>query len=141
MSYLLDTNAISEANKSVPDKGFMQWFNQVDVTELYVSCITIGEIYKGIELLTDINRRKRLENNIAEIVEAFSNRILDIDSETSQIWSKIMADSIKRGQTAPSIDALIASQAIQHDLILITRNIKDFDQIKDLKLNCPWLSN
>ncbi len=141
MSYLLDTNAISEANKSVPDKGFMQWFNQVDVTELYVSCITIGEIYKGIELLTDINRRKRLENNIAEIVEAFSNRILDIDSETSQIWSKIMADSIKRGQTATSIDALIASQAIQHDLILITRNIKDFDQIKDLKLNCPWLSN
>lgn len=138
MPYLLDTNALSEVDKPEPNKGFMDWFNQAEASELYVSCITFGEIYKGIELLVDITKHKRLEQRTADIIEAFSSRILIIDLGTALLWSKLIADSIKKGQTAPSIDTLIASQCIQHNLVLVTRNIKDFKQFNSLELHCPW---
>ena len=138
MSYLLDTNALSEVDKPEPNKGFMEWFNQAETSELYISCITFGELYKGIELLADTAKHKRLKERTADIIEAFSNRILVIDLGTTLVWSKLMATSIKKGQTAPSIDALIASQCIQHNLVLVTRNIKDFKQFNNLELYCPW---
>ncbi len=138
MPYLLDTNALSEVDKPQPNQGFMDWFNQAEVSELYVSCITIGELYKGIELLTDSAKRNKLKQHTAEITKAFSNRVLIINLDTTIIWSRIMAASIKKGQTAPSIDALIASQSIQNNLILVTRNTKDFKQFDELEIYCPW---
>ena len=141
MPYLLDTNALSEVDKPNPNRGFMEWFDQVETSELYVSCITFGEIYKGIELLSGIEKRKRLEERTADIIEAFSGRILIIDLGTTLVWSKLMAASVKKGQTAPSIDALIASQCIQHNLVLATRNVKDFKQFDGLELYCPWSTN
>lgn|SRR5487761_1286834 len=138
MPYLLDTNALSEVDKPEPNKGFMEWFNKAEVSELYVSCITFGELYKGIELLADTTKRKRLEKHTADVIEAFNTRIVVIDLDTTLVWSKLMAISIKKGQTAPSIDALIVSQCIQHNLVLVTRNVKDFKQFDDLKLHCPW---
>ncbi|HUD07399.1 MAG TPA: type II toxin-antitoxin system VapC family toxin [Candidatus Saccharimonadales bacterium] len=138
MPYLLDTNALSEIDKPEPNKGFIDWFNQAETSELYVSCITFGELYKGIELLANTAKRNRLERHTVEIIEAFSNRILIIDLNTTLVWSKLMATSVKKGQTAPSIDALIASQSIQHNLVLVTRNIKDFEQFTDLVTYCPW---
>ncbi len=138
MPYLLDTNALSEVDKPEPNKGFMEWFNLAETSELYVSCIAFGELYKGIELLADTAKHKRLEKHTADIIEAFSNRILAIDLATTLVWSKLMATSIKKGQTAPIIDALIASQCIQHNLVLVTRNIKDFKQFNNLELYCPW---
>lgn len=138
MPYLLDTNALSEINKPVPNKGFMEWFNKADEADFYVSCITFGELYKGIELLVDTAKRKRLVEHTTEVIEAFSNRIIIIDLNTTLIWSKLVSTSIQKGQTAPSIDALIASQCLQHNLVLVTRNVKDFKQFNDLKLHCPW---
>ena len=116
----------------------MEWFNEAEPSDLYASCITFGELYKGIELLADTAKRKRLEKHTADVIEAFSTRIIVIDLNTTLLWSKLMATSIKKGQTAPSIDALIASQCIQHSLVLVTRNIKDFKQFNDLELYCPW---
>jgi len=138
MPYLLDTNALSEVDKPQPNQGFMDWFNQAEVSDLYISCITIGELYKGIELLTDSARRNELKKHTTEITKAFSNRVLIIDLDTTLIWSRIMAASIKKGQTAPSIDALIASQSILNNLTLITRNTKDCKQFDEVKVYCPW---
>ncbi|GAC1501837.1 MAG: type II toxin-antitoxin system VapC family toxin [Candidatus Saccharimonadales bacterium] len=140
MLYLLDTNAISEVSKPEPNRGFMEWFNQVESSELYVSCITIGELYKGVELLSDTAKSKRLEEYTRKVIEAFSARIISIDIDTTIIWSKLMADSIKKGRLAPSIDTLIASQCILHNLVLVTRNIKDFNQFNDLEIHSPWSS-
>jgi len=138
MPYLLDTNALSEVDKPEPNKGFMDWFSQVEVSELYTSCITFGELYKGIELVADTAKHSQLERSTADIMEAFNNRVLVIDLDTTLVWSKLMANSIKISQTAPSIDALIAAQSIQHNLVLVTRNIKDFEQFANLELYCPW---
>jgi predicted nucleic acid-binding protein len=138
MPYLIDTNALSEVNKPKPDKGFMEWFNQAETSELYVSCITVGELYKGIELLVSSAKRAGLEERAADIMEAFGNRILTIDLDTMLVWSKLMATSIKKGQTAPSVDALIASQCIQYNLVLVTRNVRDFKNFDNLEVYCPW---
>jgi predicted nucleic acid-binding protein len=138
MAYLLDTNALSEVSKPEPNKGFIGWFKQVEESDLYVSCITIGELYKGIELLPNTKKRTSLEKHTAEIIKAFNDRILKIDLNTTLIWSKLIANSIKKGQTAPSIDSLIASQSIQNNLVLVTRNIKDFEQFTELTTLCPW---
>ncbi len=138
MPYLLDTNALSEVDKPQPNQGFMDWFNRVGVAELYVSCITIGELYKGIELLKDNVKRNKLKKHTAEIVTAFNNRMLIINLDTMLIWSRLMATSIKKGKTAPSIDALIASQSIQNNFVLVTRNTNDFEQFDQLEVYCPW---
>ncbi|MHB1864986.1 MAG: PIN domain-containing protein [Candidatus Saccharimonadales bacterium] len=138
MPYLLDTNALSEVDKPQPNQGFMDWFNQAEVSELYVSCITLGELYKGIELLTDRAKRNKLKKHTVEITKAFSNRVLIINLDTTIIWSRIMAASIKKSHTAPSIDALIASQSLQNNLILVTHNTKDFKQFDELEVYSPW---
>jgi predicted nucleic acid-binding protein len=138
MPYLLDTNALSEVDKPQPNQGFMDWFNQAEVSELFVSCITIGELYKGIELLKDNVKRNKLEKHTAAIVTAFNNRVLIINLDTMLIWSRLMATSIKKGKTAPSIDALIASQSIQNNFVLVTRNTNDFKQFDELEVYCPW---
>lgn len=135
---MLDTNALSEVSKPQPNQGFMDWFNQAEVSELYVSCITLGELYKGIEILTDSAKRNKLRKHTAEITKAFSNRVLIINLDTTIIWSSIMAASIKKAQTAPSIDALIASLSLQNNLILVTHNNKAFKQFDELELYCPW---
>jgi len=138
MSYLLDTNALSEINKPHPNQAFMQWLDQVIASELYVSCITIGELYKGIELQPDTTKRKKLEQRTSEIMAAFEHRILVVDQNTAKLWAQLIARAAKKGRSAPVIDALIAAQCIQHQLTLVTRNTKDFEQFAELKVLCPW---
>ncbi len=85
--YLLDTYALSEINKPYPDQEFMNWFRGAAVTDLYASCIAFGEVYKGIELLPDSSKRKRLEKRTAEILEEFGDRMLIVDLDTASRWS------------------------------------------------------
>lgn len=116
----------------------MRWLNNTLVSQLYVSCMTVGELYKGIELLSDGAKREKLEQRTIEILVEFENRILVVDQDTSKLWAQLTARASKKGRPSPVIDALIASQCIQHQLTLVTRNTKDFEQFTDLKLLCPW---
>lgn len=138
MLYLLDTNALSEVDKPKPNKGLMEWFSQSLVSELHISCIAVGELYKGMELVTDTLKRQQLERRTDEIVEEFNDRILNIDTETMTIWSKLVANSIKKGKTSPSIESLIAAQCVQNRLVLVTRNVDDFKHFSGLEILCPW---
>jgi len=138
MSYLLDTNALSEASKAQPNIGFMRWLDEVDPQELYTSYIAIGEIYKGIQLLAVSDRQRLLEKNASEILETFNGRVLTVDLKTTTIWGNLLAGAAKAGRSAPVIDTLIAAQCLQHGLVLITRNVKDFEQFTDLKIHRPW---
>lgn len=139
MLYLLDTNALSEINKPRPNPGFLNWFERSISTELYLSCITVGELYKRIALVAEESKRKQLEQHIKSIVSAFNARILAIDTDTTLIWAELLAGSIKKGQTAPSIDALIAAQCLQRKLVLVTPNVKDYENFTGLEILCPWI--
>lgn len=136
MSYLLDTNIISETIKTKPSTELIKWLEQVPNEDLFISVLTIGEIRKGIELLLHSNKKKELiiwlENDLRNW---FGGRILPIDTFIADKWGFIMANSTR---SLSAIDALIASTALTHNLRLVTRNIKDFSDIKDLELINPF---
>jgi predicted nucleic acid-binding protein len=136
--YLLDTNAISEAVKSKQNAGYMGWLNAADDTQMYVSCLTIGEIQKGISLTAESKARSKLNDYLTGLYEAFAGRILDLDVQDSVLWGELTAQAQQRGKTSPIIDTLLAAQCIRRNLILVTRNEKDFEQFTELTTLCPW---
>ncbi len=138
MPYLLDTNALSEADKPRPDQGFMKWFEQADVSNLYTSCLNVGELYKGIALQTNADKQQQLTKRTELIVATFDNRVLSIEQVTVKIWAQLLGAALQKGRPSPAIDALIAAQCLQHQLTIVTRNLKDFQQFPGLHILCPW---
>lgn len=134
MNYLIDTNIISEAAKKKPNKGAMQWLQSVSSSSLFISVLTLGEIKKGIEMLSDHNRKIELLTWLDfELKPWFDGNILPIDAEVAEKWGYISA-SFK----VPAIDGLIAATALVNNLILVTRNIKDFN-IPGLEVINPFV--
>ncbi len=125
MSYLLDTNILSELVKQQPNKKVLTWFDSVPNTSLYISVLTIGEIRKGIEKVQLSDRRQILRTWLEHALpDQFKDRILSIDQPVADKWGWLQ-NQIKC--TIPAIDGLIAATALHHDLCLVTRNEKDFD--------------
>jgi predicted nucleic acid-binding protein len=106
---------------------------------IYLSVITIGEIKFGIDKL-DKNSKRKKELNLwfHSLLNKFSGRILEIDIETMIIWSNITNTLKKEGITISIMDALIASSSIRYRMNLVTRNVKDFKDIKNLKYINPF---
>jgi predicted nucleic acid-binding protein len=134
MSYLLDTNVISELIKATPNKRVLTWINEINESDLYLSVLTIGELRKGIERLDKSHKKSQLLIWLEQDLFArFSNRILFIDLAVAERWGRLSAAN----KTLPAIDSLIAATALHHDLTLVTRNVSDFD-ITTLEVLNPW---
>jgi predicted nucleic acid-binding protein len=124
MKYLIDTNIISELIKPEQNLRVIDWFNSVQDQNLFLSVLTIGEIRKGINKINDIKKNKKIRTWLdEELTIWFANRILPVDLQVSNKWGLIQSES---GRTLPAIDSLIMATALHFDLILVTRNVKDF---------------
>ena len=128
MKYLLDTNIISELISKKPNPNVIKFLTLIEEENVFLSVITIGEIKTGIEKLDDTNKRKNILLNWLnkELIPRFNNKIINIDLEIMQEWGKLYAKLKKEGKPIPLMDSLIASTAISKNLILVTRNEKDF---------------
>ena len=125
MSYLLDTNIISETIRRAPNKAVLSWFDQIPGEALYVSVLTLGEIRKGIEALPDKKRREKLRLRLEHDLPAwFDGRVLPIDLAVADRWGRLLAE-MKR--SVPTIDSLLAASALHYELRMVTRNAADFD--------------
>ena len=125
MSYLIDTNVISELVKGKQNVKVVEWFESVSDQDLYLSALTIGEIRKGIEKIQNSEKKEKIRLWLdQELPSWFDNRILAIDKHVANKWGLIQSKTTK---TLPAIDSLIAATALHFDLILVTRNVKDFD--------------
>lgn len=134
MSYLLDTNVISETIKREPNQVLMSWLKSISSTHFYISVISLGEIRKGTEKLPESLKRQQLEAWLEiDLPRNFLGRIINIDSEISNKWGYILAKN-----EAPALDAMIAASAIVNNLKLVTRNTKDFKNIPGLEIINPW---
>ncbi|MFP4125579.1 MAG: type II toxin-antitoxin system VapC family toxin [Alphaproteobacteria bacterium] len=123
MSFLLDTNLISEVRKGRGcDPGVAAWWAEVDEDRLRLSALVLGEIRKGIDLLRrrDPERAQALDDWLAELRAGFAERILPIDAAVAEIWGGMSA--LRR---APVIDRLLAATAKANGLTLVTRNAAD----------------
>jgi predicted nucleic acid-binding protein len=104
------------------------------------SVITLAEIQKGIELLADGKRRVQLERWLQQDLEAwFSGRVLLVDRQVAARWASLLAQGAREGRPLPVVDSLIAATALAYDLIIVTRNVRDFDGVGASTLN-PWSS-
>ncbi|HXK49507.1 MAG TPA: type II toxin-antitoxin system VapC family toxin [Clostridiales bacterium] len=138
MKFLLDTCVISELIKKAPDKNVTEWISKTDENLLYISVITVGEITKGIEKISDSNRKAELVNWVElDLKKRFENKIIPFGIDAAKVWGKVQALSENLGRTLPAIDGIIASIGIADDLTVVTRNISDMKESGAALFN-PW---
>ena len=135
MSYLIDTNVLSELRRPRASPRVVRWFSEQPASTLHLSVLTLGEIRKGIETMATSARRQMLLDWLEqELPRFFAGRILTIDSRVADQWGRLLALAAR---PLPAIDSLLAATAISHDLTLVTRNVADFN-LPSLKVVNPW---
>ena len=138
MSFLLDTNVVSEWVKPRPDAGVVAWLAEVDEDRVYVSVITLAELRYGIERMATGRRRTRLDEWLRnELPLRFEGRILAINGAIADAWGKIVARGEASGRPMGVTDAFIAATVEVHGLTLVTRNASDFEATLKSVVN-PW---
>jgi len=132
VSYLIDTNVLSELVRPKPSPVVLAWFREVPDDSLYISVLTIGEIRKGVEAAT---RREKLRVWLEHTLpDWFQERMLAIDEPVAECWGRLMAEV---NRPVPAIDSLLAATALHHDLRMVTRNVQDFI-FPELEVINPW---
>lgn len=138
MSFLLDTNVISESAKPRPDAGVLSWLATVSEDEVYLSVITLAELRHGVERMPAGARRSALDGWVTDALPArFANRLLPIDPATADQWGRTIARGQAAGRPLSAMDGFIAATAERHRLTLVTRNISDFE-VTGVRLLNPW---
>jgi predicted nucleic acid-binding protein len=136
--YLLDTNVPSEFSRDRPQPRVAAWLKAQPPTTLYLSAVTIGEIRKGLVVLPQGRRRTELEAWFhTDLLVWFRNRILPVTDSIADRWGVLEGQCQLKGTPLNTADGMIAATALQHDLTLVTRNIKDFAALGVVLLN-PW---
>ncbi|MBE9035833.1 type II toxin-antitoxin system VapC family toxin [aff. Roholtiella sp. LEGE 12411] len=136
MSYILDTNIISELIAKQPNQRVIDWIKGIDKNNLFVSVITIGEIRKGIQKLPESLRKKNIQDWFEnELLIGFEGRILPLDLSVILLWGELVGALEKEGRKLPPLDSLIAATTKHHNYTLVTRNEKDFDGIEIVVFN------
>ncbi len=131
--YLLDTNIVSEVRKPKPHGAVVAWLESVPDVDLHLCAVTLGEIQTGIEMTREQDAAKAavLEAWLDQVAAAYN--VLPMDAATFRIWAKLMH---KQSNTVYE-DAMIAACAKAHDLIVVTRNTRDFARF-DVPLLNPF---
>ncbi len=125
MTYLLDTNVLSETRKRQPAAGLTGWIAATPPDRMYVSVLTLGEIEQGIARVRgrgDQFQAAALERWLRDMQAGFEKRILPVTVPVAAAWGRQ-----RQAQPLPVIDALIAATARVHSLTVVTRNVKDFE--------------
>jgi predicted nucleic acid-binding protein len=122
LSFLLDTNVISELAKTRPNLNVIGWLGSVPSTDLFLSVITLGEIRKGIEKKRAASPADaaRLEAWLTTLVLQYRSRVLPFDQDSADKWGLIMA----LNPTVPVEDGQLVATALQHRLTFATRNVR-----------------
>jgi predicted nucleic acid-binding protein len=135
LSYLLDTNVLSELRRKTPNAGVVNWFAKRPASSLFLSVLTLGELRKGVEGAADADRRMVLLDWLeTELPTFFTGRLLPVDARVADRWGRMMAAA---GRPVPAIDSLIGATAAHYGLSLVTRNVKDYADL-GLDVINPW---
>jgi predicted nucleic acid-binding protein len=137
LSYLLDTNAISEPGRPRPDQGFVKWFDQIDEADVHLSVVTLGELRHGLALLPNGPRKRHLEQLHLAIMRRHETQILPVDLGVALTWGELAARHRRQGRRPSVSDELIAATALVHNLTVVTRNVSDFEP-SGCRLISPW---
>lgn len=122
MSFLLDTNVVSEIRKKAPNPGVAAWFDSVPASELFLSVLVVGEVRQGIERLArrDSAQAGVFEQWLAQLVAVYGDRIVPVTADVAEIWGRLNVPD-----PVPVVDGLLAATALAHGWTLVTRNVSD----------------
>ncbi|GHV20049.1 ribonuclease VapC [Spirochaetia bacterium] len=135
MNFLIDTNVLSELGKKNPSPKVRAFMSALPSTVLFISVVSLGEIVKGIEKTSEMNRKNQLLVWYEKICRWFDGQIIDIDHAIMTDWGHLAA---LHKRTLPVLDSLLAATCLRHSLTLVTRNTKDFSGISGLNCQNPW---
>jgi toxin FitB len=138
MTFLLDTNVVSEWTKQRPYPAVIAWLANVDEDRTFVSVGTIAELRFGVTRLPHGKHKRELQEWLElDIPQRFLDRIIPIDVEIAHAWGVVVARGRAAGRTMDTIDAFIGATAEVKDLTIVTRDVSDFKAIGIRVLN-PW---
>lgn len=138
MKVLLDTNVLSEVRRPAPDPKVLGWLDAIDEDRAFISVASIAELKRGIALMDACRRREALAAWLTEDLPArFAGRILPIDPAIAERWGDLMAQARQSGFALSVMDGFFAATALARELVLATRNTKDFAPL-GVPLFNPW---
>jgi toxin FitB len=132
MSYLVDANVLSEPTKPAPSRKVVDWLS-ANERNLVVDSIILGELCIGILALPRGRKRRQLESWFDALVQTID--CLPWDAMISRRWARLVVDLKEKGEAMPLLDGMIAATALQHDLVIATRNTRDFTRAGVKALN------
>ena len=129
---------IDELTRPQSDPRVEKWLDDADDELLYLSVVSLGEILKGVTILPPGKRRKELEQWIDAVLRPwFDGRILPVTEGIAERWGILAGECQTKGRGLAVADGLIAATALEHDLTVVTRNVRDFDGLGVDVFN-PW---
>jgi predicted nucleic acid-binding protein len=134
VSFLLDTNTVSELMKPSPEASVVSWLEQHE-SECFLSAVTVGEIEKGIVLLPSGRRKNQLQEFFHIFLQATEARILSFDVAVARRWAVLTGTAQRKGRTLSVLDSMIEATALHWHLSVVTRNVSDFFEAPTLN---PW---
>jgi toxin FitB len=138
---LLDTNIPSELMRSAPEQKVQDWLAAQDIHTVFLSVVSLDEMESGFAILRDAARRARLEASLARhLAHLFSGRVLPVTQSIAVRWGRL--DGMRRTAGQPSVRLTASSPptALEHNLSLVTRNVKDFADLGITVVN-PWFGS
>jgi len=136
LSYLLDTNVVSEAAKRHPHPRVLAFLKETPLEVAYLSALTLGELVQGVAQVPE-ERRPALARWVEGLKRRFAGRILPLDEGVMEIWGELTGQALRGGKPLSPLDAMLAATALRHGLTLVTRNTGHFRGVPVRLLN-PW---
>jgi predicted nucleic acid-binding protein len=127
--FLLDTNIISNITKPVPSAPLMVWMAAQTDDSLFISALTVAEIWRGILEMPAGKRQRDLEDwfqGAEGPQHLFAGRVLAFDDQAGLIWARLMAEGTAQGRPRSAIDMIIAAVAQGNGCTVVTDNERDF---------------
>lgn len=124
--WLIDSNVLSELRKGERgDPGVRAWFSEANEADLFTSVLVLGEARRGVESIRrrDPGTADVLERWLAQLTEDFGERVLVVDGVVADRWGLLNVPN-----PVPVVDGLLAATALTHDMVLVTRNVKDVER-------------
>jgi predicted nucleic acid-binding protein len=125
MSWLIDTDVLSERTKKSPNARVLKWLEE-NAADIYTSSHVIGELQAGISALAEGAKKRALQQWLNRLVESMEGRILNFNTTVATIWGRQEAEFIEKACLMPMPDSFITATARRYNLTIVTRNVADY---------------
>jgi toxin FitB len=133
--FVLDTNVLAELERPAPNPAVTAWFGSQQADRLFLTATVVAELWYGVELKPEGARRNALARWLeALLAGGFADRVLPLDAAAARLWGCLMAEGRRAGRPPAIRDAEIAAVAMAHGMVVVTRNVRDFELF-----GLPWL--